>query len=292
MSGGPQIVQGSGFLIRAEKLDLEIRLVDLTVLHLHEQIIPELLKKIQRSLSREGVMRDPVIVDCASLVVLDGVHRVAALRKMGCLRALACMVDYANPAIEVKAWYRTVNRRDSPSRLEAIIRGLGLSYERRAIDIRNPPSGTGLSVIDQSGTALRIDKESSLRDSFSSLELIERKAKASGLRFEYETEDDAMEKLLRRKVGAVISLPQASKSFIAEVGSRDDLLPHKVTRHIIPARPLGVEIPVDVLRDSRLSLTQANEELERRLRSRSVKRMPQGSVVAGRRYDEEIYMFS
>jgi hypothetical protein len=58
---------------------------------------------------RAGILKSPVIVDRESLVVLDGMHRVEALRNLGCRFMCVCLVDYMSPGIRVDRWFRVVS---------------------------------------------------------------------------------------------------------------------------------------------------------------------------------------
>jgi hypothetical protein len=91
------------------------------------------------------------------------------------------------------------------------------------------------------------------------------------------------------KADIVIPVPIFSKMEIRETATLGRLLPHKVTRHIIPSRPLRLGVPLDLLISH--SREEANEKLKQLLSSRRVKLKPPGSVVDGRRYQEELLVF-
>lgn len=67
----------------------------------HEQVIKEHLVELIDRIWRDGMLRQPVIVDRASMVILDGHHRVSALKKLNCLFIPAYLVDYRDPCIVV-----------------------------------------------------------------------------------------------------------------------------------------------------------------------------------------------
>ena len=49
----------------------------------HEQILNENMMRVQRDLVRDGMIKDPIIVDQRTMVILDGHHRYNALKRMG-----------------------------------------------------------------------------------------------------------------------------------------------------------------------------------------------------------------
>ena len=115
------------YTIHHEKLSLHLKIVDINSLFLHEEIIPEMLEKLAKEIRTDEVLRHPVIVDENSFVVLDGMHRVAALKMLNCKRIPACLVDYKDSSITVGAWYRTITSTSSHliDNILKEIRGLG-----------------------------------------------------------------------------------------------------------------------------------------------------------------------
>lgn len=70
----------------------------------HEEVDGTTLRALDAEIRRDGVLREPVIVDGRSLVILDGHHRVSVLRGLGCRLVPAYLVDYEDPEITVGAW--------------------------------------------------------------------------------------------------------------------------------------------------------------------------------------------
>jgi ParB-like chromosome segregation protein Spo0J len=78
--------------------------VDINKLKMHEGFQEDILEKCIQELRNDGVMKYPILVDEEYLVVLDGHHRVEALRRMGYTKIPVYLVDYWDPAIEVTTW--------------------------------------------------------------------------------------------------------------------------------------------------------------------------------------------
>ena len=68
------------------------------------------------------------------------------------------------------------------------------------------------------------------------------------------------------------------------------VFPPKTTRHIIPSRPLGTSTPLELLRSEHLD--EAQTLFVNDLKSKHVKRMPEGSKIGSRRYMEEVFVFA
>ena len=97
-------------------------IIELAKLHSHEEVQPPLLKKLVDQIRADGYIRRPVLVDAEHFVVLDGHHRVEALRILGCTRIPAYLVDYDDPAIGLTTWPEAKVK--TVSKKEVIERGL------------------------------------------------------------------------------------------------------------------------------------------------------------------------
>lgn len=280
---------GSQFLIRYTKLDLRISLLSSEALLLHEETIPDRVQELKQSFLHDGVVKDPIIVDTDSCVVLDGMHRVVALRELRCLRMPVCAVDYLSPSITVGVWYRTLTGRVSSARLEDAFSSYGIRVQRLTIDVTMMQQDCSLAVLFASGECLRLGGDANV---YETLRIAERCAREFGLAIAFETEQDALRKLMDSNADAIMTLPKIDKASIREGGTTGRLLPHKVTRHVIPARPLGVNVPLAVLTDKTTTLQHANEQFISHLQEREIARRPSGTIVDGRRYEEETFIFS
>jgi hypothetical protein len=123
------------------------------------------------------------------------------------------------------------------------------------------------------------------------LKVAERCVRELGFSVGFETESDALERLISRKIDAIITLPKIDKALVREAGLSGRLLPHKVTRHIIPARPLRVNASLKMLTAKDTTLKETNEKFVSSLQTRRVTQRPSGTVIEGRRYEEETFIF-
>lgn len=79
-------------------------ILDVEVLHSHEQIKQDVLKCLTEQISKDGALIKPILVDEKTYVILDGHHRFEALKALGCRRIPVYLVDYTDDAIEVVTW--------------------------------------------------------------------------------------------------------------------------------------------------------------------------------------------
>jgi L-serine kinase (ADP) len=82
----------------------EFALLPLARLRNHEKIVPEKVRELVAEITRSQLQSDPIWVDRASWVILNGHHRAEALRRLGAKRVAAWVFDYESDAIEVGRW--------------------------------------------------------------------------------------------------------------------------------------------------------------------------------------------
>jgi hypothetical protein len=286
--------------VKASKLELKITLVEIDKLYIHEEIIPKILSSLVEKIKNDGVWTDPIIVDEKTMIVLDGVHRVAAAEKLGFKYIPVCLVDYDNPSIELHTWSRVFKptRRESGviiDYLEVFLRALNASSYR---SIHIPSLDIGFKMLnrrDLLGVLIYgkriIGLKTPSRDIkiiYDHVKRVENIAVNKGFTIEYYTEQDA---LSQAKIAEGITLipPTIKKDEVRAIVLRGEVFAHKATRHVIPTRPLRINIPLKWL-TGELNLEVAQRELLKHLSERKIKILPPGTIL-DRRYEEELYIF-
>jgi len=79
----------------------DICLIDLESLKEHEEIRPDYLEELKNEILSDGILKMPIAVDKKTYIILDGHHRLHALKKIGCKRIPVILFDYQSPEIEV-----------------------------------------------------------------------------------------------------------------------------------------------------------------------------------------------
>ena len=269
---------------------MEIVLVELEGLNLHEEVDPGVLRCLLREIEDDEALWCPVIVDKESMVVLDGTHRVYALRNLGCKYVCVYFVDYSNPEIGVERWFRAIPEHLHKERVEEIAEGLGMELIPLDYSGVKDLSYPVLRLRDGSNFALA-PRPDSLRciDTLRSFEL---RLEAMGYEMDYNTETDADAKLTRSAVSAVLQPPALGKEQVVSSVVRGHVLPCKATRHVIPGRPVGVDVPLTLLKNHEISLEEANAKLAALIVRKTKEDMPPGTLWRGRRYDEHTCVFA
>jgi len=77
-------------------------------LHGHERVRPALLEELTDQIRTDGYLRRPILVADVDFVILDGHHRVEAVRALGARRIPAYLVDYFSDVVELGTWPEAV----------------------------------------------------------------------------------------------------------------------------------------------------------------------------------------
>jgi len=82
----------------------DICFIDLEALKEHEEIRPDYLEQLKNEILSDGILKMPIAVDKKTYIILDGHHRLHALKKIGCKKIPVILFDYQSPEIEVIPW--------------------------------------------------------------------------------------------------------------------------------------------------------------------------------------------
>lgn len=70
----------------------------------HEEYDPAKVDHLVAELRRTGVFSEPIWVARGSMVILNGHHRVEALKRLGAHKAAAWVFDYDTDAVALERW--------------------------------------------------------------------------------------------------------------------------------------------------------------------------------------------
>jgi len=99
-----------------------VRITEISLLRGHEGLDTKRLCALQAEIKSDGILKKPIAVDLNTNVVLDGHHRIGALKLLGCSKIPVLFVDYQSPKIGVKT---TENGKEYSKQkvIEAALRG-------------------------------------------------------------------------------------------------------------------------------------------------------------------------
>jgi len=275
-----------GYSVAGGRIPILITLRKTSDLKPHEETVAEDLERLVDALRENPVLRHPIIADRTTGIVLDGTHRLAAIKQLKCNFIPSALVDYNDPQITIERWFRLFSGSNLRN-LEIDLRLLkpkdvnhdecedGLSKRRWYATVEKPISCLAFPVRSQNPYEM-------VRDSYG-IEMTARKQSVSVAYQDNKVAETGDSESL------VMSTIKIDKKEVVEAVGKGKLFPPKSTRHIIPSRPLGGGVPIDWLQGSDFS--EAQSRYQEYIQSRKVKRLPEGSRVGSRRYLEEVFLF-
>jgi len=282
-----------GFKVEAQGLEIEIGVKPIGEVYIHEETIPRLLAQLVSDIEHNNEVRNPIIVDSNTSVVLDGMHRVTALREIGCHYLPVCLVDYTSPKINVGCWYRVIRDWIGESRLLDVMGHLKLHVEKSNIEevqARLADRKATMALFTAANCYLVSAPKTDIMESYKWVKRFETAASGEGLHISYETEPDAIWQIRSGKYSAALLVPKTTKEEVIKSAISGELFSHKTTRHTLPARPVNVNISLQWLKGEK-SLKEVDELIEAQLSKKKLVRISRGSFFEGKHYDEELLLF-
>ncbi len=277
------------FEIKQAKIPITVTVRPLENLKPHEEVVPGELSALSSSIRSDGVLRHPIIADDKTGIVLDGTHRLLALRQLRCRLAPVALVDYRNPTITIERWYRMIPNAKSDEVMPGLERlGLLTREESPADAARMLDARSAVAVIESDEGATAFTPRAPFLDTLEAVVAgfrVESALRENGHDVSYT---DSLPDRLPEKT-LILSTIKLAKSDVISTVKTGKMYPPKSTRHLIPSRPLGTRVPVDWLVSGEMQNTR--RKLLDHLSRMKLTRLGEGSTIGSRRYMEEVFLF-
>ena len=228
----------------------------------HEETITDLSSRLSDQIRVDGFQRDPIIVDRENHVVLDGMHRLRALRELGARHILCHLVDYSSPEIRLERWARSLKgvKRESLAEIlkdSRIDRRVSLKEAIELVDGRSTP----VAVLTSGSCFVASSSFRSLAETFELVRRLDEASRAMGLKEDF-IEEEIIETAIPNPGSVVILTPRVEKKEVIEAAKGGRLFPHKSTMHVIGIRAVGVNYPLSELQEEEPSQEVRASKLE------------------------------
>ncbi len=257
---------------------------------LHEEVIPSIISSLSKNIQAQQYVIHPVIIDGKSLMVIDGMHRVAALQSLEIPLTPVYRVDYlGSHNVKLYSWCRVVAHRVGGEYFREMARELGL-YVRR---VSPNEAREGLErrryvvciMTHNDGTLALEGEDLGAWETYQIISKLDELVRGYGL--SYSSEEEAIRRFSSGSAGCIYLVPRLKKEEVLEIAMSGRRLPPKSTRHIVDNRPMFVFAPLELLK---LEKRDAERKLDEWLgESRAVKLPPR--QVIDREYEEAIVVY-
>ena len=235
---------------------------------LHEEPDPARVVRMTQALRRDGVLRNPPVAAPYGaderLLVLDGANRVTALRELGAPHLVVQVVNYSSPAVVVSTWRHYVIEGGEPA-VRDRMNGRGAFRTTPVADAveaeeRLTRGGALAAVVDARGAVLFAPDADPVGEVALLRDLV---ALYRGATRIYRVDGGSVETLSAEYgAGTLIVFPSYSKDDILRMAARGERLPAGITRHLIPARVLHLNVPLALLLEHREDAARKQRHLD------------------------------
>jgi L-serine kinase (ADP) len=287
------------YTIQSESLRLELEILPVASLFAHERLLAAVADRLSLEFRSAAYLENPVIVD-QNHIVLDGNHRVHVFKRLQFKHIAVCRIDYMHKEARLRYWFRLLANVKSIDRLKKIsaeFRGR-FEYVRDKAALERIMAENFACCGIQHGEVFGVlvfDHEVA-EDAVSAYDLLENlqtRLGEEGIVVEYIPCQYAhMREFCRCLTDEHVILwtPQITKEMVVQAVKEERLFAPKTTRHLIPARPLNINIPTAWLRED-VALEDVNERFMEHLKAKGLRRLAPGQVISGRYYEEELFVF-
>lgn len=285
--------------IETHTLTLKMEVVHVASLFRHEAVIPGAVSKLIFEFRNLASLQNPIIVD-ENHVVLDGNHRVHVFEALGFKFIPVCKIDYLDPCTRLRYWFRLLGNvadfgmiRQAIEQFDGVLEPLESRQDLKN-RLRENCLAFGLQKADTVAVACFSDR--CCLDPVTAYQLIHElqdTLTARGARLEYvpcNTVDKERFCETMRPDELVIWTPRISKEMVIEAARRHQVFAPKTTRHVIPVRPLNVNVPGYWFTED-VSLAEINRRFDAFLENKKIRTFGPGLVLDGRYYEEELVVF-
>jgi L-serine kinase (ADP) len=287
------------FSIETGTLRLQLEVAPVKALCHHEEIIPEAARKLVLEFRNWANLQNPIIVD-ENHIVLDGNHRLFAFRKLNFKHIPVCKIDYFNESARLRYWFRLLGRVDNLASVTKTLSDMGGSIrqlkDREALRETLEKDSFCCGIQQGDFFAFISFPEDIVYDAvsaYNALEELQSRLIGTGIEVEYipcqpVCDGDFCDAPDRGEV--VLWTPRITKEMVVAAAKDEKVFAPKATRHLIPARPLNVNVPIHWFKED-VSLEDINDRFNKFLQGKHLKRFGPGQVINGRYYEEELFVF-
>ncbi|MBN2126362.1 MAG: hypothetical protein JW821_18825 [Deltaproteobacteria bacterium] len=287
------------FILQADNIELKLEVVPVVTLLHHEQVIPSVARKLLLQFKNWTNLQDPIIVD-ENHIILDGNHRAHVFRELNFRYIPVCKVDYFHEKSCLRYWFRMIGNARDPEEIHSIIEECRGNIEpvsgrdQLAKNMEEDCFLCGLQRRD-SYALIRFARDAACDavTVYDTIEKMQEKFLEKGLELsfipcQYVQSDGFCRELKEDEI--VLWTPRITKEMVVDAARQCRVFAPKTTRHLIPARPINVNVPTQWFREN-ISLKEINRRFESFLRKKGLKRFGPGQVINGRYYEEDIFVF-
>ena len=287
------------FCIETKSSILKLEVVPVDSLLQHEKILPHLSDNLILEFRNWANLQNPIIIG-ENYIVLDGHHRAYAFKQLNFKYIPVCKIDYYHHATQLLYWFRLLKKVENMELVKKLVDDMDGTFRqvdgKNALVKRLKKDRLSFGIQRRNFFALISFKEDVVHDAVSAydrLEEFQEKLVDKGMEMTYVPcksvhKDELSDKMQDREM--VIWTPQITKDMVVAAINEKKVFAPKTTRHLIPARPVNVNIPTHWFKEN-ITLEEINTRFVDFLQRKRIRRFGPGQIIYGRYYEEELFVF-
>ncbi len=231
-----------------------LRMLPTELLAPHEDVDPRRVEKLSRRLLEESILKNPPVVaavpDTERYVVMDGANRAMAFRYIRIPHIVAQVVSYDDPGVVLDTWYHVVCGMDEEAFESSLASIQDLELKRCAQDDARKAVEAGQAaayVIDEQGVRTLVWLPGCEDSTLHGLRKIVGTYRGRADIIRASNDIWEIQKPCYPNITALIVFPRLKPEDILQAGKNGERVPSGITRHVIPARALNINIPIGIL---------------------------------------------
>ncbi|MEM0014566.1 MAG: DUF5603 domain-containing protein [Zestosphaera sp.] len=243
--------------VRIPKYDIPVLrvkylLLDVDLLLPHEEIVTERLNDIARKIEELRALDMPIVVapipGSTKYLIVDGHHRWAALKKLGCRKIPSVVIDYFDPRVRVYTWYPAFSGSSEPLISELRRSGLTISDCDLKIYSLSDEDLIGKAFVILSKLEECMYVEGDVEAQRRVLRVLDVLAVKNLIKLVwYGLVSDAAEDLAKGEIDYILLRKPYTKAEVISYVREGNVYPPKTTRHVLPFIPAKDYVKLELM---------------------------------------------
>lgn len=232
----------------------DLRILPTDRLLVHEDCDPRRIERLSARLQEEAIIKNPPIVapipDTDEYVVLDGANRCLSFSALGIPHIVAQVVSYDDPDVILDTWYHVVSGMQIHEFEQELTKVTGLHLEN--CDLEDARRALGLCeaaayIVCAEGVRMARNTTGYLRHDTRLLNKLVSVYKGKADIFRASNDIWEIQAPYYPHITALVIFPRLAPADIINAARFGPRIPTGITRHVIPARALNINIPIHIL---------------------------------------------
>jgi len=220
----------------------------------HEDSDPRRVERLSQRLLEEGLLKNPPIVtsipDDDRYMIMDGANRCSAFRAVGIPHIVTQVVSYDDPGVMLDTWYHVISGmalEKFEAALAAVefmeLKDCSLEQARAELNGERPLA----YIVSEQGVRQVRPVGKTYVPAMKVLHAIVGVYRGKADIFRASNDIWEIQKPYYPEITALAIFPRVRPQDLLEVAKNGEKIPSGITRHIIPARALNINIPIGIL---------------------------------------------